>query len=95
MTTTTKQAQPGDQKALKIMTGDDMKSARQVMGLTQSEMALLIGMRQAHYCRLENGAEGRRPTGSQLAAVSAIIRLHELGALPLYLATKKNTAVQK
>lgn len=64
-----------------IMTNTELKAARESLTLTQVKMARLLGMTQPHYCRLENGREGRQPTKQQSQAVKNIQFISARGLL--------------
>ncbi len=59
----------------------DLKESRQSLGLTQSQMALLMGMHQGHYSDIERGANGREPTRVHWACVRLIHYCHDAGIL--------------
>lgn len=74
-----------------IKTGQDMREARQAMGLTQTDTALLLGMPRPALSDIERESIGRRPTRQQSAHMAALSRLYVSGLLAGYLAEiKKN-----
>mgnify|MGYP000050043533 CR=1 FL=1 len=54
------------------MTSDDLKQARQMLGLNQREMSLLMGMPAPSYSRIETGDQGRKPTRQHANAVELL-----------------------
>ncbi len=55
------------------MNSQQFKQARLDCGLTQAQMADLMGMPQPAICRIESGS--RQPTHQQAATVALILRL--------------------
>ena len=54
------------------MTPQELKQARQALGLTQAELALVLGYRQGHISRMESGALPiQRPTEIAVLAMVA------------------------
>ena len=64
-----------------------LKQARQSLGLTQYQMAALMGMHQGHYSRLESGGENREPTRGHWACVRLIEHCHTAGIIDRVLAS--------
>lgn len=64
---------------------EDLYRFRSRLGLTQERLGELLGMSRANYCRLETGADGRRLTKIQRAALRSIAFLAERGLLEDYL----------
>lgn len=58
-----------------------IKQARQSLGLSQSQMATLMGMTQGHYSDIERGAGGRQPTRVHWACVRLIQACQSAGVL--------------
>ena len=52
------------------------------MGLSQKNMALLLGMNQPHYSRLETGAKGRKPTKQHARIIKILEFVLCKGLLP-------------
>lgn len=63
------------------MTNQELKEARFQMGLSQKNMALLLGMKQRHYSRLETGYENRKPTKQHARIVKILDFIHSKGLL--------------
>lgn len=61
------------------MTSQDFAASRQTMGLSQTELAALMGMRQQHISRIEAGH--RQPTIQQADHMAALMVLHRHGLL--------------
>lgn len=64
------------------MTNTELKEARLAMGLFQKNMALLLGMKQQHYSRLETGYGGRKPTKHHAIQVETLKFIYGKGLLP-------------
>lgn len=69
------------------MTSEELKAFRLSTGFSQVKMAKLLGMKQAHYSRLETGYEGRSPTNQHEAHIKALALLERLDATDLLLLT--------
>ena len=54
-----------------------IKEVRQKLGLTQKQIAPLLGTTQQGVGRIESGYEGRRETAGQIAALVALDLLNE------------------
>ena len=50
-----------------------LAQARKARGLTQAEVAMLIGISQNTYCRYENGT--REPNAEMIYKISKVLRL--------------------
>ena len=64
-----------------------LKEARQSLGLSQLQMAKLMGMHQGHYSDIERGANGREPTRGHWACVRLIEHCRRAGLLDEVLAS--------
>jgi len=64
------------------MTNIELKEARLMMGLSQKDMALLLGMEQPQYSRLETGYERRKPTKHHEIQIKTLKFIHSEGLLP-------------
>lgn len=71
------------------MTGIELKNIRLKIGLNQQTMALLFGMRQQNYSRLETNYEGRMPTKQHIAALKMLKFIYDKGLLSEYMTTNK------
>jgi transcriptional regulator with XRE-family HTH domain len=58
------------------MTSEQFKAARLSCGLTQVEMAELMGVVQSAIARIESG--GRQPTKQHAATVALIVKLYNI-----------------
>ena len=72
------------------MTSNEFKRLRNQMGLTQIQLADLMGMPQPSLARIESGA--RQPTRQHAAHIQAIALLDKknIGRLEALVATKKD-----
>lgn len=57
------------------MTSEEFRTIRQKLGLTQAELADLMGTRHQHISRIERGE--REPTVQQAAALRLVVNLVE------------------
>jgi len=63
------------------MSNQELKEARLLLGLSQKDMALLMGMQQQHYSRLETGYEGRKPTKQHAGIIKILEFIKSKGLL--------------
>ena len=58
-----------------------IKEARQKLGLTQQQMACLLGMTRPALAKIEGGVEGRKETKGHIAHLIALQLIFEHGLL--------------
>lgn len=63
------------------MTGQDFRQARLAMGLSQTELANLMGVAQPHIARLE---AGQTVTATTAAFIELLLWIHQRGLLRAY-----------
>jgi DNA-binding transcriptional regulator YiaG len=64
-----------------LVTGDELKFARKVLGLRQAELAQYLGVLPETVCRWENGQENFKRR-DQLAVLALLEEVHRGGSLP-------------
>lgn len=67
-------------KEANIQIGKRLREARNNLGRTQAEIAILLGVSEEHYRKYESGATG-------LSADKLLVLYHEYGIDPTYLIT--------
>ncbi len=58
-----------------------IKNTRQLLGLNQTQMGVLMGMSQQAVGRIEKNYEGRTETNAHIATLRALVVLHEHGLI--------------